>query len=91
MSTKNRYDNVLSVPSSAESFIKASEDRSKAHSKAGTDIVATSIRMSKATHMRLKLAAVTEGTSITEIIDTAVNMYLDGINSRKEVDDEDGL
>lgn len=72
-------------------LIKASEDRSKAHAKAGTDVVATSIRMSKATHMRLKLAAVTEGTSITEIIDTAVNMYLDGIISRKEVDDEDGL
>ena len=90
MSNKNRFKDALSVPESAQSFIQASEDRSKAHAKASTDVVATSIRMSKTTHMRLKLAAVTEGTSITELIDTAVNKYLDEINNT-EVNEDDGI
>ena len=90
MSTNNRFDNALSVPDSAKSFIQASEDRSKAHSKTSTDVVATSIRMPKATHMKLKLAAVTSGTSITEIIDIAVNKYLDEINN-KEINQDDGI
>lgn len=90
MNTKNRFDDALSVPGSAKSFIQASEDRSKAHVKTSADVVATSIRMSKATHMRLKFAAVTEGTSITEIIDLAVNKYLDEINNR-EINQDDGI
>lgn len=90
MSTKNRFDNALSVPDSAKSFIQASEDRSKAHVKTSADVVATSIRMPKATHMRLKMAAITEGTSITEIIDVAVNKYLNELE-KKEINQDDGI
>ena len=90
MSNKNRFKDALSVPESAQSFIQASEDRSKAHAKASADVVATSIRMPKATHMKLKLAAVTSGTSITEIIDLAVNKYLDELE-KQDTDQDDGI
>ena len=90
MNTKNRFDDALSVPGSAKSFIQASEDRSKAHVKTSADVVATSIRMPKATHMRLKMAAVTEGTSLTEIIDLAVNKYLDELE-KQDTDQDDGI
>lgn len=68
----------LDVPDDVGDFIDGAEKRAKKHSKKGSDdTIVTSMRLRKSTHKRLKTAAVDLDQKIGDIVDIAVNEYLD--------------
>lgn len=81
---KSRFGDTLSIPEGAEDFVQGAEKRSRAHTKTATDMmVSTSIRMNRKTHKRLKLASINNDTSITELVDRAVNDLLNRLEQHE--------
>jgi hypothetical protein len=92
---KSRFSNALEVPKDADEFVQGAERRSKAHAKTATEsMVSTSLRMNKETHRRLKIASVMYETSLTELVDRAVNELLSKLDNQEldvETHTEDGI
>ena len=86
---------AMDVPNNVEDFIGGAEKRAKKHSKkASSDDTVTSMRLKKNTHRRLKRASVDLEQKIGDIVDQAVNDYLDGLEKNKKssvLNDDDGL
>jgi len=87
---------AMDVPNNVEDFIGGAEKRAKKHSKkASSDDTVTSMRLKKNTHRRLKRASVDLDQKIGDIVDHAVNEYLDRLEksetSGRIDDDGDGL
>jgi len=86
---------ALDVPSDVDDFVGGAEKRAQAHAKkpSSSDTTVTSMRLKKATHKRLKAASIDLELSIQEIVDRAINEYLDRqINAPTAFnDEEDGL
>lgn len=84
----------LDVPDDVGDFIDGAEKRAKKHSKKGSDdTTVTSMRLQKSTHKRLKAASVELDQKIGDIVDVAVNEYLDRQLKTQQAFDEgdDGL
>jgi hypothetical protein len=86
---------AMDVPNNVEDFIGGAEKRAKKHSKkASSDDTVTSMRLKKNTHRRLKRASIDLEQKIGDIVDQAVNDYLDGLEKNKKssvLNDDDGL
>lgn len=81
----------LDVPSDVGDFIDGAEKRAKKHSKKGSDdTTVTSMRLRKSTHKRLKAASVDLDKKIGDIVDIAVNEYLDRQARTNEAYDDEG-
>ena len=86
---------AMDVPNNVEDFIGGAEKRAKKHSKkASSDDTVTSMRLKKNTHRRSKRASIDLEQKIGDIVDQAVNDYLDGLEKNKKssvLNDDDGL
>lgn len=95
MSSTRRFSDALDVPDQASEFIQGAEKRAKKHAKTQTDhTVSTSYRINRETHRRLKLAAVQRETSLSDLLDRAINEYLDKLENESRVindEDDDGI
>lgn len=94
MGPRHFDDNEIS---DVDSFVSGATEKTKKHSKKGSnqETIVTSMRLRKSTHKRLKSASADLELSIQEIVDQAVNEYLDRqLNAPQALDtdsNDDGL
>lgn len=90
--TDRRYTDALEVPNAE--FVAGAKKRATQHSKTKADFqTVISYRLSRDTHKRLKLAAVNHEKTQADILDQAINEYLDKLDNESRIneDDEDGI
>ena len=95
MSPRHFDDNGIN---DVDGFVRGATQKAKKHSKKSSsdDTTVTSMRLRKSTHKRLKGASVDMEISIQEIVDQAVNEYLNQkLNVPQAIDtnsnEDDGL